>query len=508
MPRSQHLSCFSHRPSQRALSIACSVGFALCDYCHAAALPIPMPIALARPQQHYTQRIDIEPAQIADRATSINKADSNAATSTFTVNSAVDSHDSDPADGQCLDASAYCSLRAAVEQSNALSAYPPEIIILPAGTYTLTLGELVIKNSLDLQGAGAEQTFIDGNAQSRVIAIDGEASPILHFSGITIQNGNGGTFEAGGGIFVDEKATLALFQCVVRNNKSTIFGGGISVAGQLQISQSTVQGNSLPLGSGGGQTSSGGGIFLFSSASVKIDKSTISGNVATRGGGIRNVGGHLEISNSTISGNIANTRGGGLMNYGTAFISYSTIVYNQANASLQGTIEDAFGGGIYNVSGLDASGNPVGGTVSMGNTILALNTDRRDRLDPTHYSPDCYSVGAATFTSFRGNLVGVVNAQCNLRDSTWGDLRFDQAGRPDMPLDPLLDTLSNNGGFTHTHALRSDSPAIDKGTGITSATFFDCPATDQRAESRPAGKECDVGAFEKSVPELQTQPEI
>src|SRR3979411_826381 len=88
----------------------------------------------------------------------------------FTVNTQSDTKDVNPGDGLCADATGRCSLRAAINESNALPGFPPEIFTLPSGTYKLTLGELEILNSLDLNGAGSDSTFIDGNDSSRVLA--------------------------------------------------------------------------------------------------------------------------------------------------------------------------------------------------------------------------------------------------------------------------------------------------------------------------------------------------
>jgi hypothetical protein len=154
-------------------------------------------------------------------------------------------------------------------------------------------------------------------------------------------------------------------------------------------------------------------------------------------------------------------------------------------------IQNRLGGGIRNL-----------GQVNIGNTILAGNKiilDAAHPLDPSdpRYSPDCYSVIEFRFTSFRGNLVGVLNANCNMQDSIFEGTPFDQVGTPANPLDPGLDDfLTYNGGFTYTYALKSGSNAIDRGTGVTSSTFFDCPATDQRGGTRPTGGACDVGSFE------------
>ena len=319
--------------------------------------------------------------------------------------------------------------------------------------------------------------------------------PIVNMSNITVQNGQGGTLLSGGGIYVFTHSSLTLTDSVVRNNASRAPGAGLANGGTMQLRRVAVTGNSLPLEAGGGTQYSGGGLMNFSGATMKIDQSTISGNEATRGGGLRNAGGRLEIENSTISGNTANARGGGIMNFGVASITYTTITNNTANAGANS--EPLLGGGIYNT-----------GDLFLGNSILAGNTDNRNSTN-AEYSPDCWSgmspspgSPVARFTSFRGNLVGILNENCELRDTIWGDTRFDQVGSPDSPLNPLLGPLANNGGPLQTHEPLPGSPAIDEGTGISSATFFDCPEDDQREFLRAVDgdsdgdADCDVGAVE------------
>jgi CSLREA domain-containing protein len=457
---------------------------------------------------------------------------------TFTVNSTTDAVDAIPGDGACATVEGACTLRAAIQETNALA--ERDVIQLPAGKYKLTItgpreqaaatGDLNINDHLAITGAGAVNTVIDGGVcpdandptctsdsvasdDDRVVSILNQGvNPIVNISGLTIQNG-GGISVNGGGIFISEGSSLSLTNCIVRENKSRQFGGGISNAGFLQIFQTTISDNTLPIRILGGQTASGGGIFNFGRGVIQIDQSTISGNEAARGGGIRNAGGRLDITNSTISGNQATARGGGIMNFGIADIAFSTITANEANRQIPVLgPEDRFGGGIYNVAALDEG---VPSTVSLGNTILAKNTDNRSRFD-RNFSPDCFSVDPGFFTSFRGNLVGILNSDCNMRDTIFGaPPLFDMIGTEDNPLDPGLLPLANNGGPTQTHALRSDSPAVDQGTGVTSATFFDCPATDQRGFTRPVDgdddgtADCDVGAYEfgATVPQIVLEAE-
>ncbi len=55
----------------------------------------------------------------------------------FTVNDTADAIDADTNDGMCLTGTATCTLRAAIMQANASAG--ADIIVLPPGTYTLSL---------------------------------------------------------------------------------------------------------------------------------------------------------------------------------------------------------------------------------------------------------------------------------------------------------------------------------------------------------------------------------
>ena len=58
--------------------------------------------------------------------------------SAFVVNSLADSHDANPGDGFALDANGETTLRAAIEETNALPG--ADTIHLPAGRFTLGPG--------------------------------------------------------------------------------------------------------------------------------------------------------------------------------------------------------------------------------------------------------------------------------------------------------------------------------------------------------------------------------
>ena len=63
-----------------------------------------------------------------------------ASAAVFSVNSVTDGVDTTPGDGICATAAGTCSLRAAIQESNALMG--PDTISLPPGTYALTLAGL------------------------------------------------------------------------------------------------------------------------------------------------------------------------------------------------------------------------------------------------------------------------------------------------------------------------------------------------------------------------------
>ncbi len=294
----------------------------------------------------------------------------------FTVNSTLDETDTTPGDGVCLSASGFCTLRAAIQEANALAG--PDLIKLQTGLYMLTIagisendcatGDLDITDDLTITGKGAKNTFINGGKLDRVFHIRGSVSVTI--ADMTIQNalatedGYGDVNNPrGGGILNESASTLALKGITLSNNTAAggvnTSGGGIYNLGMLEITKSTMFNNAAIRGSFG---IAGGAIYNYS-GTLTITGSTISNNTVSGGkdswgygGAILNSGvGILTIKGSTISNNTISVdrmaQGGGIANNGTLTITQSTISNNTAiGSSGQGGGVITSGGGQQQVT--------------------------------------------------------------------------------------------------------------------------------------------------------------
>ncbi len=434
----------------------------------------------------------------------------------FTVDSTEDAIDDDPGDGDCATLDGDCTLRAAIQEANAFTG--TDHILLPSGTYTLTLegtgedaaatGDLDITDSITLEGEGAATTIVDGGGLDRVLHVP-DPLVVVQLMGIQVRNG-GGVGDGGG---ITNHGTLVLSDTVLADNTAQVFGGAIHTTGVLTVTDSTLTGNS-------GGSAAGG---IYNTGLLTIDDSTLTSNITYIAAGIYNTDtGVATITRSTISGNRAydgpgDGHAGGIYSGGELTVTYSAIISNTAeqfgggiqshgtltmsNSTLSGNIAYQFGGAIYTgihnrslyLNNVTVTNNRAGednafsadgggiyidsnsGTVTLGNTILA------DNVDGNGGSPNCKGI----ITSQGYNLVGATMG-CK-----FGVTSGDMTGA-----NPLLGPLQDNGGPTETRALLSGSPAIDAGNNAT------CAEDDQRGFPRPQDGDndgsaaCDIGAFE------------
>jgi CSLREA domain-containing protein len=419
-----------------------------------------------------------------------------ATAATFVVDSTADAVDTAPGDGVCAAAGGACTLRAAVQEANGPSGFGEgrvNTITLPAGTYLLTIpgqfqsaaaGDLDVIGQLEIDGAGAATTIVDGGGLDRVFGV-GNTQDSLTLRGVTVRNGAapdnlGGGIYSGGRITLVDSAvrdsnaaigggiyalTATLIRSEVTGNSSTSFCGGIR-SYDATIVESIVSGNHT-LGHGGG-IAAGGELLL--------ERSTVSGNTADgHGGALHFSGEEAIIDNTTVSGNSAGGDGGGIYRAGPevppdeplehVFLNNVTVTANHADSDGNGSGD---GGGV--------GGNTLVPGFVARNTIVAGNTDDGGE------APDC-----AGDVGLQGhNLV---------QDATGCPL---VAGPGDLiGISPALGPLANNGGSTMTHALLPGSAAIDAGDDAIPGTGGTaCESRDQRGVVRPQPTRCDIGAFE------------
>ena len=249
---------------------------------------------------------------------------------TFNVNSLLDVVDALPGDGICRTApnNTVCTLRAALMEANSLPG--ADTINLQANsTYTLELagtdnaslnGDLDVRDSVTILGAGAASTIIDGNGLvvgDRVMTVcrcindcttetgtcPNGTDIVATISGVGFTHGRTATF-AGGGLA--NLGHLTVRNCAFTDNFA-YYGGGILNLGTLDISNSTVSGNDVfALGVGAG-VYAGAGTMTMVDSSVR-DNGMQGDPTNINGGGIEvsGVSTVATIMRSTIS----NNRGG------------------------------------------------------------------------------------------------------------------------------------------------------------------------------------------------------
>jgi CSLREA domain-containing protein len=441
----------------------------------------------------------------------------------FVVDSTADAVDATPGDGICADAGGDCTLRAAIQEANAIAG--PDEITLPAGTYVLGIagtdedaaatGDLDVTDDVTLSGAGAGATVIDADGIDRLFHVVG-FDPTMWIEDVTLTGGiRGALYTEGGlavansvvagntsglwGIITNQGGDLLVIDSLISDN-TTDFGAITSHFGTLEVDgtlitrngrlssltggidayqnetlivDSTIEGNGFAPGGNGG--SRYGGISNRGPSSMIISGSTIAGNRGSFAGGIYNLtyqsmDGSIQdqpliVVNSTISGNTAGSnpgsKGGGIqLGGGELWISNSTVADNHAS----------IGGGIAQELGMP---------IEIDNTIVWGNNAAN--------GPDCFG----TMKSLDYNLIGD-SADCTLSGSASHDV---------IGANPLLGSLADNGGPTRTRALSAGSPAIDAGNpAVPGSSAAACSTVDQRGVNRPQGAFCDIGAFEQVPP--------
>ncbi|MDP9325309.1 MAG: right-handed parallel beta-helix repeat-containing protein, partial [Candidatus Dormibacteraeota bacterium] len=230
-----------------------------------------------------------------------------------------------------------CTLRLAVQVANGETG---DTINLPANTYnTGANGPVVINASVTIAGADPRTTIIDNGGAGRVVSIETSDLSVA-ISNVTIQNGNTLNLapNQGGGIWNNTTSSLTLNNVAILNNRArgtdASQGGGIweGRSSHLVITNSLISGNSAPHGTDPNGPSQGGGIYAVG-ATVDITNTTIQGNSSDFGGGIYNFQSTVNLLNDTISQNTATGVPAALAqpNYGGGLYDNLPQLYNLTN---------------------------------------------------------------------------------------------------------------------------------------------------------------------------------
>ena len=386
-----------------------------------------------------------------------------------------------------------------------------------------------------LGGSGGALYVKDGSLTSNYLYITGNSATAATAQGgglytknstvdltnpIISANVTTGSNSAGGG-FAAINSTTTLQNPLIAFNTTTGTqspGGGMFVSGGSM----SIQDGTFLLNQTQGASSPGGAI-ANNNADLTLERTTINDNTAaglnSHGGGIYHSGGNLTILSSTLSNNEtteAGSQGGGIYTNTGPLGSNTALLFN---STVSGNTATHQGGGVHNAGGLlqiqysTITNNSVpfygngAGVASAGNgststqvrsSIIAGNLTTYEDPGPNplpNPDSDVDSVGTTPINSFVSQGYNVIGNGLPLALGA-----FNQTGDQTGITDPGLLALGFNGGTTQTHALASNSPAVNAGDP-NALGIGNVPTTDQRGEARIVAT-IDIGAFESL--ELET----
>ncbi|MFL5329378.1 MAG: beta strand repeat-containing protein [Gemmataceae bacterium] len=349
----------------------------------------------------------------------------------------------DATNDESVDTDGKTSLREALAKANAATGSSNTInfdstVFGTAQTITLTLGELPISSSVIINNTNvttASSLAITASTGARVFNVASGKSAAVVINGVKITGAS--VSGAGGGILLGTTDSLTLNGVWLANNTASGIGGGIGVDTAQSPSTQKITVNNSTIS--GNSASTGGAIYFLRGSQILVSNSTLSGNSASTGGaigGFTTSSGSITVRNSTVTGNSSSN--------GRAF--------RLTNAA-------------YSV-----------GVLSLESTIVSGN------------------VGTSPNSIYGSSTAGWFNQKNSVIESPTGSAN-DLGGNLADGTDPMLGSLSNNGGATPTHALLAGSPALNTGSNPDALT------TDQRGTgfARTSGSGTDMGAFEAQV---------
>lgn len=300
-----------------------------------------------------------------------------------------------------------------------------------------------------------------GNVTGCGGAVHVQNGATLNTTNVTLKNNNANG--NGGALCVETGGSASLNYSLVTNNSASGSGGGVYNVGISELRFSDLSNNSAQVSGGGAWN----GFILDVNFSL-VANNSLPANGSSAGGGIyTNYG--LSLFTSTVTGNVA-SNGGGIFSQITTADNTQTYL---TGVTLAGNTATNAGG----AGGLESIGSRFS---IIRNTIISGNTPGNCGTNP-----------ARLITSLGNNLDS--GNQCNF--NALGDK---------ANTNPRLGTLSLNGGPTRTIPLYGGSPAIDAADnaycGMWDQRGFSGSVNDILSRNVDGNGDgiltCDMGAFE------------
>ena len=327
------------------------------------------------------------------------------------------------------------------------------------------------------------------NSNTGGLSIDNNNLVVMRDSAVANNTANNGQ-QAGLAVFSNGSALLERVK--IQGNKTTKTGSSFSGHAAIQAFRNGAF--ALVSSEISGNTSADFGVVTISASygdrdnvgnavsplppltnTVLIDSVTISNNTSTASMAYFDTPGLYTVTNTTVANNSVIQCGGGvIVGAYNPFSAANALQMRIRNSTISrntvGVCQTALGLSAYNGSG-DGAFN---GTVSVESSILGRDVAVGSTKDVV-YTPDASKL--TLINSIIEDSGGPVSAQCGTNGNRCN-------------INPKLDALANNGGFTRTMRLLPGSPAVDAGSN--SALL----ATDQRGAARTQGAATDIGAYE------------
>jgi hypothetical protein len=293
----------------------------------------------------------------------------------------------------------------------------------PVHQITLTSGELMIANSVTINGPGADKLSVSGNAASRVFDI--AAGFDVTISGLTATDGF--ALDQAGGI-LNQGSNLALSADVLSQNvvlgssaTDAARGGALrSLDGTLNITDCTFTGNQALGGTSTEGAALAGAIYVLNGTAT-ISNSTFTGNQSLgsngvtgsfpglpQAGAIQDAFAPLTITGSTFSGNsaVGGNGGTGLQagnTFGGAILANSAAI-SITSSTFSGNSAIGGNGGTGGFAG-DSQGGAIGGGTTL--SITGSEFDHNQAIGGSNSNSGPGQVGPQVDCAFGGAIISL-----------------------------------------------------------------------------------------------------